>query len=106
MLAFLGLLVQEFVHLPGSMFQNPVGTEAMKQVPLAAWPQIVLFCGVLELVTMRGDYTYLQYVKNQDKHVPGDFGFNPLNLSTDRRMKEAEVKYVFLQSFFSSGSCP
>ena len=96
MLAFLGLLVQEFVHLPDPMFSNPVGTEAMKQVPLGGWPQIFLFCGVVELITMKGDYNYVQYAQNADKHIPGDFGFNPLNLKVDQRMKEAEVKYVLL----------
>lgn len=99
MLAFLGLLVQEFVHLPDPMFSNPVGTEALKQVPLGGWPQIFLFCGIVELVTMKGDYSYVQYADNADKHTPGDFGFNPLGLKADRKMREAEVKYVVFQRF-------
>lgn len=31
MLAFVGILAQEFVHLPGAVFSNPLATEVRKQ---------------------------------------------------------------------------
>lgn len=92
MLAFLGLLVQEFFHLPADAFSNPLGTEAFFQVPVGGLFQIFIFCGIVELITHRGDVSYVQYVANADKHDPGNFGFNPLNLKFDKRMREAEIK--------------
>ncbi len=54
MLAFLGIIVQEFVHLPDPVFSNPVATEAFFQVPQAGLWQILALIGFLEVFLHRG----------------------------------------------------
>lgn len=88
MLAFVGIIVQEFVHLPGPQFQNPLATEAVYQVPTAGLWQIFLFCGLCEFVLHRGRMSTTDMFN--DGAVPGELGFNPMNLkmTDDIRLKE------------------
>lgn len=90
MLAFLGMLVQEFVQLPNEMYSNPLATQAFFQVPSAAIWQIFLFCGICEMVGHRGKVAYTDMFS--DGAVPGELGFNPMGLKYDDRMKLAEIK--------------
>lgn len=90
MLAFLGMLVQEFFHLPNEMYSNPVATEAFFQVPSAAIWQIFLFCGLCEMVLHKGKVAYTEMFTGDA--VPGELGFNPMGLKFDNRMRLAELK--------------
>ncbi|PXF44052.1 Fucoxanthin-chlorophyll a-c binding protein A, chloroplastic [Gracilariopsis chorda] len=90
MLAFLGFLVQEFVHLPGPEFANPVATEALFQVPAAGLWQIFLFCGLMEFIGHKGKITYVNMF--EDGAVPGELGFNPMGLKITERVKLQEIK--------------
>lgn len=73
MLAFLGMLVQEFVHLPGPQFANPLATEAFFQVPKGGLVQIVIFCGLLEFIAHKGKMTYGDMFVNSDAKVRNGF---------------------------------
>lgn len=73
MLAFLGVLVQEFVHLPAPQFSNPVATEAFFQVPAGGLWQIFLACGLVEFVSHRGKLSYSDMFDGGRE--PGNFGF-------------------------------
>jgi len=87
MLATLGFLVQEFIHLPGREFQNPLATEAVYQVPTAGLWQIFLFCGVVEFLSNRGRLTYADMFKDP-KREPGNLGFDPLGLGKNEALRK------------------
>ncbi len=82
MLAFLGFLVQEFFHLPGPEFANPLATEAFFQVPKGGLAQIFLACGLAEFVLHKGKMTYTDMFSDPDTKVcsivilMSDFGRN------------------------------
>jgi hypothetical protein len=57
MLAFLGYVVQQFVHLPGEAYQENNPLIALSTVPLAAHIQIFLFIAGVELATLDKTYT-------------------------------------------------
>ncbi|KAJ1460780.1 chlorophyll a/b-binding protein domain-containing protein [Pelagophyceae sp. CCMP2097] len=80
MLAVVGFIVEEFVHLPGAAYQEANPLKAISAVPVAANVQILLVAAVIELATI--DKTY------GDK--PGDLGFDPLSFSVKKT--EAQVK--------------
>lgn len=90
MLAFLGILVQEFFHLPSAQFSNPVATDAFYQVPKAGLWQIFLFCGVAELIMHKGRVSYADM--HEEDSVPGQLGFNPMNLKISDSAKLKELK--------------
>lgn len=90
MLAVVGILAQEFVHLPDAQFSNPVATEALKQVPLFGLWQIFIACGIVEVVSYNGKMAYSDMF--EDGGVPGDLGFNPLGMSPSDEMRLKEVK--------------
>jgi light-harvesting complex I chlorophyll a/b binding protein 4 len=95
MLAALGFIVQEFVHLPGQVFSNKVAVDAFFQVPRGGLWQIFLFIGLLEFVMNKGKMTPLDMFSDPNRK-PGDFGFDPLGLGKDpqtrRRYQVAEIK--------------
>jgi hypothetical protein len=72
MLAFLGWVVQQFVHLPGEIYAESNPLKALSTVPLLSHMQIFLFIAAIELATVDRTYT-------ADK--PWDLGFDPANLS-------------------------
>nr|AAP80712.1 light-harvest protein [Griffithsia japonica]AAP80722.1 light-harvest protein [Griffithsia japonica] len=90
MLAVAGILAQEFVHLPDPRYANPLATEALNQVPSAALWQIFLFCGLAEFVLHKGKISYVDMFS--DGAVPGELGFNPMNLKISDDMKLKEIK--------------
>ncbi|OSX72590.1 hypothetical protein BU14_0422s0022 [Porphyra umbilicalis] len=84
MLACVGWMVAEFVHLPDPQFQNPNQLQAMMQVHWGGWVQIVAFTSLFEILTL-------------DKMFDGerdaaDLDFDPIGLDTPR-MRLAEVKH-------------
>eukprot|EP00188_Purpureofilum_apyrenoidigerum_P003532 Plantae.Rhodophyta-Purpureofilum_apyrenoidigerum.ctg373.p2 GENE.Plantae.Rhodophyta-Purpureofilum_apyrenoidigerum.ctg373~~Plantae.Rhodophyta-Purpureofilum_apyrenoidigerum.ctg373.p2 ORF type:complete len:226 (-),score=38.49 Plantae.Rhodophyta-Purpureofilum_apyrenoidigerum.ctg373:139-780(-) len=87
MLASLGFIVQEFIHLPGPEFQNKLATEAVYQVPTAGLWQIFLFCGLVEFISNRGRLTYADMFADP-KREPGNFGFDPLGLGKNEAMRK------------------
>ncbi len=76
MLAFLGWVVQQFVHLPGEIYAESNPLTALSTVPLLSHMQIFLFIAAIELATLDRTYT-------ADK--PWDLGFDPANLSKVRK---------------------
>ena len=94
MLAVLGCLVQEFVHLPFPATSNPVPTEAFFQVPAGGLWQIFVFCGVIEHFSngfkMSGETMF------KDGRKPGALGFDPLGFGKNpealARRRLVEVK--------------
>jgi Chlorophyll A-B binding protein len=100
MLAVAGLIAQELVHLPDAAFSNPLATEAFFQVPVGGLAQIFLFCGLCELIGHKGKITYgdMLTAENADR-IPGDLGFNPLNVKIDERMRLREIKVCTKLSF-------
>lgn len=91
MLAFLGVLVQEFVHLPAEQFSNPLATEAFFQVPVGGLFQILLACGIVEYVSHRGKMSYVDMFEDSETK-PGFLGFNPLNMSITETAQLQEIK--------------
>lgn len=91
MLAFLGIIVQEFVHLPGKEFSNPLATDAFFQVPVGGIAQIFLFCGMCEFLLHRGKITYGDMFSDPNQK-PGHLGFNPLNLPNNATSQLQEIK--------------
>ncbi|KAI0565113.1 Light-harvesting complex I polypeptide [Gracilaria domingensis] len=81
MLATLGILVQEFVHLPGPMFQESNPIKAIYAVPVEGWIQILAFVSVVELATFKATF-----------EKGGDLGFDPLGLGKKGDYKELELK--------------
>lgn len=83
MLACLGWLVAEIVHLPNKQFSNPVALDAIYQVPVAGWVQILIAISVVELATFKMVY--------DPKRAAGEFGFDPLKMdSPTMRLKEVK----------------
>lgn len=83
MLACLGWLVAELVHLPDKQFSNPIALDAIYQVPVAGWIQILVAISVVELATFKMVY--------DPKRAAGQFGFDPLKLdSPTMRLKEVK----------------
>ncbi len=69
MLAFLGIIIQEFFHIPGPEFANPVATEAFFQVPAAGIVQIIAFCGILEYVLHKGKLNSIEMFEDSETKV-------------------------------------
>lgn len=93
MLAVIGLIVPEFVHLPDPAFSFSLPTEAFFNVPQAGLAQILIFIGALEMKSHKGK------VGPQDMDlsgIPGDLGFNPLGLKFDEKMRLRELKHCRL----------
>eukprot|EP00188_Purpureofilum_apyrenoidigerum_P002360 Plantae.Rhodophyta-Purpureofilum_apyrenoidigerum.ctg24580.p1 GENE.Plantae.Rhodophyta-Purpureofilum_apyrenoidigerum.ctg24580~~Plantae.Rhodophyta-Purpureofilum_apyrenoidigerum.ctg24580.p1 ORF type:complete len:237 (-),score=45.92 Plantae.Rhodophyta-Purpureofilum_apyrenoidigerum.ctg24580:121-735(-) len=84
MLAVLGFVVQELVHLPGPPFQESNPILAIGRVPTAGWIQILAFISAIEMATFKKQY---------DLETPGDLGFDPLNLAKDSATKKKMAEY-------------
>jgi hypothetical protein len=80
MLATVGFLVQEYVHLPGEAYQNSQPLKAPWTVPWAANLQILLLAGCVELAT--ADKTY--------GDTPWDLGFDPLCFQEGKSQAELD----------------
>lgn len=91
MLAFLGVLVQEFLHLPAPAFANPLATDAFFQVPVGGLFQILLACGCVEYVSHKGKMSYVDMFEDPNTK-PGFMGFNPMNLAITETVQLQEIK--------------
>mmetsp|Transcript_1043 Transcript_1043/g.1299 ORF Transcript_1043/g.1299 Transcript_1043/m.1299 type:complete len:240 (-) Transcript_1043:103-822(-) len=99
-LACLGWVFPEIYHFPGNAAvgedayaaMNPY--DAIDQIPGAAWPQILVFMSVLEIVR-------LNRIKNPN-YMPGDFGlgqgegrWNPFNFEyTPEQYEEKQLQEI------------
>jgi hypothetical protein len=91
--SFVGILAQEFVHLPDKAFSSPLATEAFFQVPVGGLFQIFLFCGLCELVGHRGKITYTDmFTGDNAGRVPGELGFNPMGIKFSETQRLQEIK--------------
>lgn len=90
MLGFIGIIVQEFVHLPDPAYSNPLATDAFTQVPAAGLWQIFLFCGLCEFILHKGKISATDMFSSGA--TPGELGFNPMNLKMTDDIKLKEIK--------------
>eukprot|EP00171_Calliarthron_tuberculosum_P013163 IDg13163t1 len=81
MLAVVGILVQEFVHLPGAMHAESNPLRAITTAPVEGWIQILLFITIVELVTFKKSFS----------KEGATYGFDPLGLGKDGKWATAEV---------------
>lgn len=81
MLATLGMLVQEFVHIPGSMFSESNPIKAIYAVPVEGWVQILLAITIIELASFKKTY-----------ETGADLGFDPLGMGGKSNMDELKLK--------------
>lgn len=80
MLAVVGMLVQEFVHLPSPMFSESNPLKAIYTVPVEGWVQILVAITIVELITFKQTYG------------PGPFyDFDPLGMAK-KDMREWQLK--------------
>ncbi|KAK1865684.1 hypothetical protein I4F81_008211 [Pyropia yezoensis] len=83
MLACVGWIVAEFLHLPDPQFSNPVALRAMFQINWGAWVQILLAVSIVEILTLEQMY-------EADRRA-GDLNWDPLFLdSPEMRLKEVK----------------
>ncbi len=102
MLGVVGMLVQEFVHLPGGpAFSDPLATSAISTAPVEGLLQILLFCGLCEWFLHKGKITPSD--RHEAGNKPGHFGFNPLNLAITPTSRTQEVKNGRLAMIASGG---
>ncbi|CAM9306148.1 unnamed protein product [Pylaiella littoralis] len=86
MLAVVGWLVSELVHVPGPAYMSENPVDAMAAVGPGPMLQIFFFCGFLEWKFHNGKMTMENM--HEDGNEPGDFGFDPLQLNK----KSADVR--------------
>ena len=106
---FVGMLVQEFVHLPDQAFSSPLATEAFFQVPVGGLFQIFLFCGLCELIGHRGKITYGDmFTGDNASRIPGELGFNPMGIkfSETQRLQEIKVRFAHCERCFTCSCIP
>jgi hypothetical protein len=80
MLACVGFVIQEYVHLPGAAYANPKPLLAPWTVPWGANLQILALAGAVELATY--DKTYGE--------TPWDLGFDPLAFQEGKSKAEMD----------------
>jgi hypothetical protein len=77
MLAVVGMVVAEFVHLPGEAYSNPAPLAAVSQVGPSVMLQIVFGMGAVEYVLNKGKMSSMDMFEVD--RAPGDLGFDPMN---------------------------
>eukprot|EP00752_Nemacystus_decipiens_P014911 g13274.t1 len=80
MLAVVGWLVSEVVHIPGAAYQSENPVDAMAAVGPVPMFQIFAFCGWLEYTFHNGKLNMDNM--HEDGNAPGDFGFDPIGLGS------------------------
>ena len=93
MLACLGYVVQEFIHLPAEIYQNPNPIGAVSDVGPQVMLQIVFGMGFVEYGMNKGKMTSLTMFEDKDR-VPGDYGFDPLGLMEEGDPNEYALKEI------------
>lgn len=81
MLATVGMLVQEIVHLPNPMFAESNPLKAIYAVPVEGWVQILIAISLIELATFKQTY-----------ESGADLGFDPLGMGAKGNMDELKLK--------------
>jgi light-harvesting complex I chlorophyll a/b binding protein 4 len=92
MLACLGFVVQEFVHLPGDLYSASNPLEAFAQVGPSVIGQIVLGMGFVEYQLHKGKISSLDMFEGD--RVPGNFGFDPMGLMKPGDPMQYQLKEI------------
>lgn len=93
MLAIVGIISQEFFHLPGEIYQDPNPITAVAKVGPGVMGQIVLFGGFVEAGIYNGNMQYMNMFDDKSR-VPGDYGFDPLKLMKEGDPNEYALKEI------------
>lgn len=88
MLACLGFVAQQYVTLPGYTHVDDSNL-APQAVGASAMLQIVLWMGVLEFWTNKGNVT-METMFSDPERVPGDLGFDPMGLAVGKSQEEKD----------------
>lgn len=83
MLATLGMLVQELVHLPSPQFAEPNFLKAIYAVPVEGWVQIITIISIIELASFKKTY-----------ETGADLGFDPLGMGKGSSLDALKLKEV------------
>jgi len=89
MLATLGFVLQQFWTLPGyaHVDDSNLGPTVVGISPML---QIVLWMGILEMWTNKGNVTMETMFTDPDR-VPGNLGFDPMGLAVDKTDEEKRL---------------
>lgn len=88
MLATLGFVMQQYLTIPGYTHVDD-SNMAPSSVGVSAMLQIVLWMGVLEFWTNKGNVT-METMFEDPARVPGDLGFDPMGLGKGKSEEEME----------------
>jgi len=88
MLATLGFVLQEYWTLPG-MTNVADSNLAPSVAGVSSMAQIVVWMGVLEFWTNKGNVTMENMFEDPDR-VPGELGFDPMGLSSGKSQEEKD----------------
>lgn len=83
MLASLGMLVQELVHLPAASFGEANPLKAIYTTPVEGWVQIITFICIVELASFKATYD-----------TGADLGFDPMGMGKPGKLDELKLKEV------------
>jgi len=89
MLATLGFVAQEYITLPGYTHVDDSNL-APEAVGVSAMLQIVMWMGVLEFWTNKGNVT-METMFSDPERVPGDLGFDPMGFSVGKSQDEKDA---------------
>lgn len=89
MLATLGFVAQEYITLPGYTHVDDSNL-APEAVGVSAMLQIVMWMGVLEFWTNKGNVT-METMFSDPERVPGDLGFDPMGFSVGKSQEEKDA---------------
>lgn len=89
MLATLGFVAQEYITLPGYAHVDDSNL-APQVVGASAMLQIVVWMGVLEFWTNKGNVTMETMFEDPDR-VPGNLGFDPMGFSVGKSQDEKDA---------------
>lgn len=89
MLATVGFVVQEYITLPGytHVDDSNLGPTAVGLEPML---QIILWMGVLEFWTNKGNVT-MENMFSDPARIPGNLGFDPMGLMKGKTQEEQEL---------------
>lgn len=92
MLAVVGFVMTEYFQLPGAVHQVGVVEAHNAAVKSGAMNQILLWTGMFEIISFKA---ITQMIEGSGR-APGDFGFDPLQLSKGKSEAEVE-KYAVME---------